>query len=419
VQPLTAFDLVYDSWIDDKPVPNLVDSDTLLNDYTHLRYEYPYVVDCSLERWCHEHQYPVRHYRLDDPYPAPSFYPIELAKFDIKTDYFALMTESVRRHLDQGRLLAVFFCWDAVDVFAMRQLLEAGAKRHNLPWNCYRVVVNNSMVDLQVPWFFSFVDSELSYWSGNSNHAAINIDSASRRRDFTVLSRMHQPWRALAMTQFQRARLLDNAYWSYGNLDLGQGMGWDPLHVDRIPDITQADIDKFLASAPYKDDDTPLGQQGDARTLIEHQFNGSWLHVVIETTLDAQGGATLSEKTFKPIKHGQPFVILGTVNSLLRLKSLGYRTFDNTISAGYDHIWDHNQRYLTVYRLLRDLKTQGLESVFAACRDDIEHNQRLFLANKQERLSFLQGILEFHYLYTNNDYGDFGIYEEIFQPWHR
>lgn len=418
MQHLTAFDLVYDCWLGDKHMPNLVDSDVVLTDYSHMRHEHPYIVDCSLERWCEEHEYPVQHHRLSDGYPAPSFYPVELARFDVKTDYFALMTDAVREHLRRGRLLALFFCWQPADVFAMRQVFESAAKRHNLPWNCYRIVVNNTMVNLQVPWFYSFFDSELSYWSSNKHHEPLEVDCNDRRRDFTVLARTHQPWRALAMTQFRRGGLLDNAYWSYGNFDRGNTMDWNPLHVDRIPDVSQCHIDEFLADAPFKDDDTPLGQQNDASSLTPHHFNGSFLHVVFDSLMDAQGGVHLSENVFKPIKHGQPFVVLGTVNSLLRLRFLGYRTFNDVIDPGYDHIWDHNQRYLSLYRLLRNLQAQGLESVYQRCRDDILHNQQLFVSNKQQRLSALQGMLVFHYLYTNNDYGNFGSYEEIFRPWH-
>jgi hypothetical protein len=89
------------------------------------------------------------------------------------------------------------------------------------------------------------------------------------------------------------------------------------------------------------------------------------------------------------------------------------------IDPGYDGMWDHNERYLTVYRLLRDLKVQGLDAVRQACQEDVEHNRQTFMDHKQRRLAFLQGRLTFHFLYTNNDYGNFGTREEIFAPWNQ
>lgn len=417
MQNLKPFDLVYDRWQDDQPLPNLAQTSTVHQTYGHLRWEWPYITDCGIERWCRQHDFPMKQHRLGDAHAAPGIYAVGISRYDAKTDYFGMMSREVLQYLCQGRLLAAFLVRGHPDILQLQQHFRAGAQKHDLPGNCYRVVVDNAMVAGQIPWFYCWEFAELEYRESNHRHEAIPPDLSPRSRDFTILVRRHQPWRALAMAQFRKSGLLDNAYWSYGNFDVKNAMDWNPLHVNRIPDITQHEIDQFVSHAPYRADDVPIGQQSDNNIMVREHFSDSYLHVILNSSMEAQGGSFLTDKVFKCIKHGQPFVVLGTVNSIIHLHHLGYRTFDKAIQHTYDPITDHNRRYLTFYRLLLDLKTRGLAQVFAECLDDVHHNQRLFMANKQHRLSDLRDQLTFHYLYCNNDYGNFGTYDDIFEPW--
>jgi hypothetical protein len=111
---------------------------------------------------------------------------------------------------------------------------------------------------------------------------------------------------------------------------------------------------------------------------------------VLETHFDADGsgGAFLTEKTFKAIKHAQPFVIIGCAGSLATLRSLGYRTFDHVIDNSYDLEPNNTQRWLKVKHTLQQIQADP-HGHFLRCWDDIEHNQQLFLANKSHRLNTL------------------------------
>ena len=112
---------------------------------------------------------------------------------------------------------------------------------------------------------------------------------------------------------------------------------------------------------------------------------------MLETHFDADGsgGAFLTEKTFKAIKHGQPFIIVGCPGSLAALRELGYKTFDHAIDNSYDTIQDNTQRWLAVKSAISKLKSQNLDTWFDSCRSDIEHNQHLFCSSKADRLNTL------------------------------
>ena len=112
---------------------------------------------------------------------------------------------------------------------------------------------------------------------------------------------------------------------------------------------------------------------------------------MLETHYDADqsGGAFLTEKTFKPIKYGQPFVIVGSPGSLAALRKLGYRTFDHAIDNSYDLLENNTQRWQQTLRTIQQIQQQDMNAWFQRCVDDIKHNQQLFLASKYARLNSL------------------------------
>ena len=95
----------------------------------------------------------------------------------------------------------------------------------------------------------------------------------------------------------------------------------------------------------------------------------------------------LTEKTFKPIKHAQPFVIVGAAGSIQQLRDMGYRTFDSVINHDYDTIENNTERWDAVCtEMERIAKHKKIHEMYTHCKDDILWNQRLFLASKSDRL---------------------------------
>jgi hypothetical protein len=134
-----------------------------------------------------------------------------------------------------------------------------------------------------------------------------------------------------------------------------------------------------------------LDQQNDHHLTEYAHYTQSYCNIVLETHFDADqsGGAFLTEKTFKPIKHGQPFVIVGAPGSLAALRSLGYRTFDHAIDNSYDDEIDNTQRWIKIKSAIAKIKSQRMHDWFALCKDDAQHNQQLFCSSKQRRLNTL------------------------------
>jgi hypothetical protein len=330
-------------------------------------------------------------YKLSDlsNLTSGAYYTVGLGFFNFDVDYFALMTEVVRRQLRREELVVLFYYHEGDNPFRIRDRLDELCQNHLLPPNCYRFVSGNTAAK-DIPGFAYFPDHELLYWHRNQAIPPAPVHINRRLHDFTVLSRTHKWWRATVMTDLHRTGLLDNSYWSYGtDVATDEAETDNPIEVDTLG--IRTDIKKFLSDGPYTCDTLTHEQHNDHHLIETNHHTDSYCNIILETHFDADGsgGAFLTEKTFKAIKHGQPFVVVGCAGSLSALRDLGYRTFDHAVDNSYDTIQDNTERWIAVRNTITQLKSQNLHAWFESCRSDVEHNQQLFCSSKAGRLNTL------------------------------
>jgi hypothetical protein len=116
---------------------------------------------------------------------------------------------------------------------------------------------------------------------------------------------------------------------------------------------------------------------------------------VLETHFDADqsGGAFITEKTWKPIKFGQPFVVIGPAGTLAALRTAGYSVFDDVLDNTYDTIENNTERYIAVRNLLLSMQQHGVADLFKKCQTGIKHNQQNFKDRAVTPLNTLIGKL--------------------------
>jgi hypothetical protein len=105
----------------------------------------------------------------------------------------------------------------------------------------------------------------------------------------------------------------------------------------------------------------------------------SLLYLVTETVATGRRHH-LTEKTFKPIALGMPFVIVGTRGSLEYLHSYGFRTFGNIWDESYDSAEDdvRIERIAELLKSLDALSVEGKQDLFDSAQEVIEHNWNHF-----------------------------------------
>ena len=348
---------------------------------------WPNTIPLRLQEYCDHHGVKLNIIDVDSDWPADVFYPVGLGFFDFSIDYFELMPERIRTGLFFDDVRVLFYYHEGDNPFHIKARLDELCAKHNLRDNCYVFVSANTAAQ-DVPGFVYFTDFELWYYQRNRVSPALKIHTRPRERDFTVLNRLHKSWRALAMADLKSLDLLDNSYWSYcesGVFDDSEC----PIEIDAISGLRTA-TEEFLRSAPYISDELDHDQRNDHSTLVPKYHVNSYCNIVMETHFDADqsGGAFLTEKTFKPIKHGQMFFIVGPAGSLQVLRDLGYRVFDSVLDNSYDLELDHTQRWMALTRSIYFARL-NLPQLFEHCCADIEHNQQLFQAAKTDRLNSL------------------------------
>mgnify|MGYP003339467771 CR=1 FL=1 len=234
--------------------------------------------------------------------------------------------------------------------------IDALCEQHSLPLNGYRFISGNTQAN-NIENFIYFPDHELFYWRNgvvwnNQPQPGCEAHLRPRTHNFTALSRVHKWWRATVMCYLQREGLLDNSYWSYNTIDMGDQYCDNPIELWSFN--IENDLHNFVAGAPYTCDTLNATEHNSHWTLVREHYEDSYCNLVLETFFDADGsnGAFISEKTFKPIRHAQPFVIFGTPGTLATLRSLGYRTFDHAIDNTYDTIENNDLRTQAVVKQL-------------------------------------------------------------------
>ena len=313
------------------------------------------------------------------------YYTIGLGFFDFSIDYFALIQPGIMQGVRQGTVTVLFYYHEGDNPHNIKARLDALCVQHNLSVSCYRFVSGNTTADA-IPGFAYFPDHELLFWRRNQNTLPAELHRRTRTYKFVALSRTHKWWRASVIADLQQSGMLTHSLWSYNtNLVLGDAPSDNP--IEQLPGI---DIPAFMRHGPYACDTLTTAQHNDHSLTVTEHYTDAYFNIVLETHFDADGsgGTFLTEKTFKPIKNGQPFVLVAPVGSLQCLRDLGYRTFDSVLDNTYDLETNNTQRWLKVKHTLEQIQANP-HDYFLRCWDDIEHNQQLFLANKSQRLNTL------------------------------
>lgn len=381
------FKFVADSLLLDKAYPALAQwpAQPYTAEWRCFRHHWPYTVPCELHEHCATHGVDFDINLVGECTGASNFYTIGLGFFDFFIDYFSLIPKEVF----QRKFKVLFYYHEGDNPGRIKQRLDWLCEYHGLDTNCYLFVSGNTQAD-SLQNFVWFPDHELLYWHRNQHVPSESVHFAPRPRRFTILNRTHKWWRATVMVDLHRSGILEHSQWSYNtNLDIGEDPNENPIEVDVLN--LRDSLDHFMKQGPYKCDSLTQEQHNDHHLHIPEHYTNSYCHLVMETHFDADQskGAFLTEKTFKPIKHGQPFVIVGAPGSLQALRDLGYRTFDHVIDNSYDTELDNTRRWQKIRQTLLDIQAQDPDQWFSKCLDDIYHNQQHFNQSKLPRLNTL------------------------------
>jgi uncharacterized Fe-S cluster protein YjdI len=130
--------------------------------------------------------------------------------------------------------------------------------------------------------------------------------------------------------------------------------------------------------------------ENQAATINLSAHNKTFLNIVSETLVDPYT-IFFSEKIFKPIFSGQPFVLFGNPYSLAKLKEYGFQTFDRWWDESYDEETNLTRRLEKIVDTLEYVSKWDLDICYKVTQE-MEH---IFINNFNVLLS-TEKVLKLH-----------------------
>jgi hypothetical protein len=110
--------------------------------------------------------------------------------------------------------------------------------------------------------------------------------------------------------------------------------------------------------------------------LASKPYTDTYFSLVTETVFDYPYSFR-TEKLWKPIAMGHPFIVVGNQGYYRDLQKLGFKTFGNLINESFDAIDNNDDRLERIAQVVEDLCQQDLASFVKECYNICKYNQQL------------------------------------------
>jgi hypothetical protein len=110
--------------------------------------------------------------------------------------------------------------------------------------------------------------------------------------------------------------------------------------------------------------------------LNHRPYSDTYFSLVTETVFDYPYSFR-TEKIWKPIAIGHPFVVAGNAGYYRDLHQLGFQTFGHVIDESFDLIENNQDRLTRIGQVVADLCQQDLASFLKECYNICKYNQQL------------------------------------------
>ena len=88
----------------------------------------------------------------------------------------------------------------------------------------------------------------------------------------------------------------------------------------------------------------------------------------------------LSEKTWKPLILGQPFITIGSPGYYEYLQSFGFKLYDEIIDYSFDKVSDNESRIEQIVIELSKLKDRNYDELYSLIKEKVEYNRNLAIS---------------------------------------
>lgn len=233
---------------------------------------------------------------------------------------------------------------------------------------------------------------------------------------FLFLNGRMRDHRKYLLIRLQELGLLDSALWT--NLDSSLGVGPTiresaPLALDGNMMMNQTfpahylpaeyEVDRYRANTTLPD---TITSRLEAKS---HLFANEWGEIyltaepylatafsLVSETVFSYPHSFRTEKIWKPVAIGHPFIVASNSGYYRDLHRLGFKTFGHLLDERFDTIENNQQRIERIVKVVNDLCQQDLSSFITAAEDVCKYNQQhLAEMRPQVRSQFPGQFLEY------------------------
>lgn len=190
---------------------------------------------------------------------------------------------------------------------------------------------------------------------------------------YTYYSRRPRTHRIFVAADLMRNELFHLGKISFNPLEDYKGHELVKLDPTIIPYV-----DKLYIMSPIFIDRDNSGDDIALHVPMK-DYSSTFIHLVGET-LYSNDTLFISEKTWKPISVGVPFITISSPGSLEWLKSQGFKTFDRWFDESYDLELDPFVRFSKITQLIKDFSIKSideLKSIRNEMREVCEFNKNV------------------------------------------
>lgn len=276
-------------------------------------------------------------------------------------------------------------------------------RRHCQSWGLDTYIKSGQMLmisggDIEPPWanllYDSFLPKMLDYKE--------NIQAAGRVEE--IFARTDKPYSFL----FLNGRYREHRRWLIEHLDLSRAL-WTNL------DRGNGAIRYLPAEYEFDFYQEQVGQECSLKFVKHHLFRGDWGEIYLKAepyintyfslvteTVFEYPYSFRTEKIWKPICMGHPFILAANSGYYRDLRNLGFQTFDGIIDESFDLIENNQTRLQRISQVVNDLCKQDLAAFIKECYNICKYNQQhLVYMREQVRKEFpdrfFQFIKQYHF----------------------
>lgn len=196
-----------------------------------------------------------------------------------------------------------------------------------------------------------------------------------------TLGRKHRIYMMLNLIQHN---LINDGYVSMGRID---NYDLTKNYSDNTDLLSKDNLDKLLELSRFSPDNVNLDTVNPAFNINVQHHRSTFLSLVNETLFHPEINF-FSEKIYKPISIGHPFILNGNPYQLKRLKDNGFKTFSEWWDESYDTVEDVEDRIKAITSLLLSIRNWSKNKMIEV-REQMKplllHNQKLYYKLRNEQ----------------------------------